>query len=188
MTKIIFVRHGEPDYTDVQSKNYAGHGTNFAHLTEEGIKQAEDVSQDKRLDGAQIIIASPYTRALQTAAIISKNRNLDIKVELDLHEWHPDLTFQNSTYEDMKKADKLCAENKGVCPKDCEVAFENFEDVFLRVKNTLLKYNDYSKVIVVAHGVVIRQFTDNPSIPFCGIREIDLDEGFKWVGFVPLQN
>jgi len=184
MAKIVFIRHGEPTYDDVNNKNYIGHGKDLAQLTEQGIQQAEEVSNDKRLDNAEIIVSSPYTRALQTAAIISKNHNLNIKVELDLHEWAPDLTFQYTTYEDMKKAAKLCTENKGICPAGSKVQFENLEDVFTRVKNCLLKYKDYNKIIVVAHGVVMRQFGYEPEIPFCGIKEIDFDESFVWNGFI----
>ena len=40
-----------------------------------------------RLEGVEIIISSPYTRAMQSATIISKNRKLDIRVEIGLHEW-----------------------------------------------------------------------------------------------------
>jgi len=184
MAKIIFIRHGEPDYTHVSNKGYAGHGLSFAQLTEAGILQAEEVSYDVRLDNSEIIIASPYTRALQTAAIISKNRNLNIKVELDLHEWHPDLTFQFTTFEEVSKANKLCTEHKGVCPPGCEVLFENLEDVFNRVKNCLLKYKDYNKIIVVAHGIVMRQFHYKSKIPYCGIIEIDFNEYFTWGGFI----
>lgn len=186
MTKIIFIRHGEPDYTFVKSKNYFGHGINMAQLTEEGIQQAEAVSFDKRLDNAEIIISSPYTRALQTAAIIVKNRGLDIKVELDLHEWLPDLMFQNSTFEEVKKASELCKQHKGVRPGDSEIAFENLEDVFKRVKSCLIKYAGYKKIIVVAHDIVMRQFAYEAKIPFCGIKEIDFDEQLKWCGFKEL--
>ena len=52
----------------------------MAQLTENGILLAEKASFDQRLDHAEIIVSSPYTRALQTAAIISKNRQLNIKV------------------------------------------------------------------------------------------------------------
>jgi len=183
MAKVVFIRHGEPDYTDVNNKKYIGHGKDLAQLTAKGMQQAEEVSRDKRLDNSEIIISSPYTRALQTAAIISKNRNLNIQVELDLHEWLPDVTFQYSTYDDVKKAAGLCDENRGICPPDCEVLFENLEDVFTRVKNCLLKYKDYGKIIVVAHGVVMRQFGYEPEIQFCGVKEIDFDEHFEWGGF-----
>lgn len=45
-------------------------------------------------------VSSPYTRALQTAAIISQKTNIDITVEMDLHEWMPDLTFQYHVFEE----------------------------------------------------------------------------------------
>ena len=184
MTRIVFVRHGEPDYSFVRNKKFIGHGLDLAQLTPAGIQQAENISCDNRLDNSQVIVSSPYTRALQTAAIISKNRNLNISVELDLHEWLPDVAFQFATYEDAKKASELSDINRGVCPEGCEMTFENLESVFERVKSCLLKYMCHEKIIVVAHLVVIRQFDFSPKIPYCGIREIDFDENFKWVGFV----
>jgi len=183
MQKIVFLRHSEPDYSFVTEREYIGHGLDLAQLTENGIKIAENVSLDNRLDNAEIIVSSPYTRALQTAAIISKNRQLDIKIELGLHEWMPDLSFQYSTWEEASKAGELCTKHKGVRPSDCEIKFENLIDVFNRAKTALLRYKKYKKIIVVAHGVVIRQFSFAHEIPFCGISEVDFDESFSWVGF-----
>ncbi|MDF2544972.1 MAG: putative proteinB, partial [Herbinix sp.] len=91
--KIIFIRHGEPDKSYVDVKGFIGQGRDLAPLTELGIEQAKEVSKNPLLEGGQIIISSPYTRALQSAAIISKNTGLDIKVEIDLHEFIPDKTF-----------------------------------------------------------------------------------------------
>jgi broad specificity phosphatase PhoE len=87
--KIVFIRHGEPDKTEVDKRGFIGQGRDMAPLTELGIKQAEEVSINPLLNDCQ-----PYTRALQTAAIISKNTGLDIKVEVDIHEFIPDKTFQ----------------------------------------------------------------------------------------------
>ena len=92
--KIVFIRHGEPDKTGVDNRGFIGQGRDMAPLTELGIKQAEDVSLNPLLEGCQVILSSPYTRALQTAAIISKNTGLDIKVEIDIHEFIPDKAFQ----------------------------------------------------------------------------------------------
>ncbi|QAA32120.1 histidine phosphatase family protein [Clostridium manihotivorum] len=183
MQKIVFMRHSEPDYSLVEEKKYIGHGIDLAQLTENGIRIAENASLDSRLDNADIIVSSPYTRALQTAAIISKNRQLDIKIELDLHEWMPDLSFQYSSKEQASKANRLCIENKGICPNDSEIKFENLEDVFIRAKKALLKYSNYKKIIVVTHGIVIRRFSFEPNIPFCGISEIDFDESFICTAF-----
>jgi len=183
MQRIVFLRHSEPDYSFVRERKYIGHGLDLAQLTENGIRLAENVSFDNRLDNAEIIVSSPYTRALQTAAIISKNRHLDIKIEVDLHEWMPDLSFQYSSKEEALKASKLCLKHKGVCPNDSGIKFENLIDVFNRAKNALLRYSQYKKIIVVTHVVVMRQFSFAPEIPFCGISEIDFDELFSWTEF-----
>lgn len=132
MQKIVFMRHSEPNYSFVEERKYIGHGIDLAQLTENGIKIAENASSDSRLNDAEIIVSSPYTRALQTAAIISKNRQLDIKIELDLHEWMPDLSFQYSSKEQASKANRLCIEQKGVYTGKSELKFENLEDVFCR--------------------------------------------------------
>ena len=183
MQRIVFMRHSEPDYSFVRARKYRGHGLDLAQLTENGIQIAENASTDSRLDHAEIIVSSPYTRALQTAAILSKNRQLGIKVELGLHEWMPDLSFQYTSKEWADKATKLSLENKGICPDDSEVRFENLEDVFNRAKAALLRYSAYKKIIVVTHGIVMRRFAFAPAIPFCGISEIDFDETFPCAEF-----
>lgn len=70
------------------------------------------------IDGCSVIVSSPYTRCLQTAAIVSRIRNIPLKVEVDLHEWIPDLLFQNKAGEakayigfktnNQVKEDKVC--------------------------------------------------------------------------------
>lgn len=183
MQKIVFMRHSEPDYSFVEERIYMGHGIDLAQLTENGIQIAENASFDRMLDNSEIIVSSPYTRALQTAVIISKNRQLNIKIELDLHEWMPDLSFQYSSHKEASKARELCFEYKGVRPNDTEIKFENLEDVFNRAKKALLRYSEYKKIIVVTHGLVIRRFAFDPVIPFCGISEIDFDELFLCTEF-----
>jgi len=90
MTAFMFMRHGEFDYTFCDERKFIGHGRDLAPLSDKGIRQAEEAAKDPRLLGAELIISSPYTRALQTAAILSKQLRLDIKVEVDLHEWYKD--------------------------------------------------------------------------------------------------
>ena len=85
--KIVFIRHGEPDKAEVDKRGFIGQGRDLAPLTELGIRQAEEVSANPLLNGGQVIVASPYTRALQTAAIISK-------IRVWVSRWK--LTFMNS--------------------------------------------------------------------------------------------
>ena len=184
MTKVIFVRHGEPDYSKVSERKYIGHGRDLAELTSLGKEQARKAARDRLLDGAELIVSSPYTRALQTAAIISKERNLGIEIELDLHEWMPDLTFTFDSDEYAINVGRECEACKGVCPKDMERKWENLEDVFTRANNSLKKYLKYNKIIVVSHGIVMRQFKFQRQISYCGILEVEYDKDFQWCGFI----
>ena len=183
MLKVILIRHSEPDYSFVKARGYIGHGCDLGQLTDNGIQIAEEASFDNKLDGGELIVSSPYTRALQTAAIISKNRQLDIKIELGLHEWMPDLAFGLSDKALVDKACDMFMENKGVCPDDSEIRYESMDELFNRAKNALLKYLDYKKIIVVTHGMLMHRFVSVPSIPYCGIHEIEFDEAFICKGF-----
>jgi broad specificity phosphatase PhoE len=46
----------------------------------------------------RLILTSPMTRALQTAALLSRALDLPLAVEFDLHEWVPDRTYSWSTH------------------------------------------------------------------------------------------
>ena len=91
-----FVRHGKTDYSEHNQKIYQGYGVNLASLAEKGKKQIKQTAKDERLQDADLIISSPYTRALQSAAILSRKLNVRLEVETDLHEW---LANKNYMYE-----------------------------------------------------------------------------------------
>jgi broad specificity phosphatase PhoE len=182
--KLILIRHGEPDYSLVTERGFKGHGMDLASLTPEGIEQAKAVAKDERLKGASLIVASPYTRALQTAAIISKETQLDISIELDIHEWLPDLTYNYDNDDIVKLAAKECTACRGDYTDAEPRSWEKLSTVASRAFKSLEKYLHYDKIIVVAHGVVMRQFKFQASIPYCGILEVDFDKDFKWCGWV----
>jgi len=184
MTKFIFVRHGEPDYTRVSELKFKGHGRDLAQLTDAGKAQAMKASKEELLKGAQIIVSSPYTRTLQTSAILSKELDLEIDVVTDLHEWLPDLTFNYDQAELVGRAAMALSQNKGDCPSEYLPPYETLESVFNRVKAALKPYHKYDKVIVVCHGVVMRQFQYHENLEYCGMFEVDMDDHFEWCGFV----
>jgi len=82
--KIYMIRHGKANYSYVDSHNFIGHGHDLAPLDEKHIDDVIKMSKDDRLRDAEIIVSSPYTRTLQTVAIISKETGLDIKIEPEL--------------------------------------------------------------------------------------------------------
>lgn len=188
MTKLILVRHGEPDYSFVTERQFKGHGRDLAQLSQKGIEQAKAAAMDDRLNGASIIVSSPYTRTLQTAAIISKERQLDINIEVDIHEWLPDLTFNYISDEEVKVAAGECTVFKGEYTDDDARSWEKLSVVASRAFKGLEKYLSYDKIIVVTHGVVMRQFKFQKEIPYCGIVEIDFHKDYKWCGWVEHSN
>ena len=84
--QVIFIRHGEPDLEQADRRGFIGMGRDMAPLTELGREQAKKAAQDPRLAGAQLIVSPPYTRALQTAAEVSRQTGLEIRVEVKAEE------------------------------------------------------------------------------------------------------
>jgi broad specificity phosphatase PhoE len=181
---LILVRHGQADYGDVDERHFIGHGRDLAKLNMGGIRQAEAVSNDSRLIGAEIIVSSPYTRALQTAAIISRNTGIPIIVETDLHEWLPDTTFQYDGPTHFHEIDEEIRMHRGKCCDACRYRWESFGDIGRRAFVAMRKYLRYNKVIAVCHGMVMRQFVYEDEIPNCGILEMEFSADSVWNGYV----
>lgn len=76
MALFYLVRHGEAVYDHMLENGFWGFGRDFAPLSEKGKEQAEITAKDVRLKSAEFIVSSPYTRALQTAQIISRETGL----------------------------------------------------------------------------------------------------------------
>lgn len=184
--KIIFLRHGEPDVSGVDQRGFIGQGRNFAPLSDLGVQQAETVSKDPRLRGAELIVSSPYTRALQTAAILSKNTGIPISVEIDLHEFIPDKTFQLKGEAENKALHQDFMLHHGEYPPGETRKWETIPEIIARTKPVLDKYTDlgYQKIIVAAHGGVIRRYVGKAAIAHCEIFEMDYDKSFRCFGWV----
>ena len=75
MTKYILVRHGQPTYEEVINLGFKGHGIALAPLTERGIEEVKKTIKNKIFEDSDILISSPYPRAMQTASIIGKKYN-----------------------------------------------------------------------------------------------------------------
>ena len=159
MAIFYLVRHGEADYSEMLEKGFWGVGRSFAPLSQKGISQVEAAAIDERLKSAQLIVSSPYIRALQTAAIISKETGLKICVDIDLHEWEPDKTNQYTTSEEAFELTREFNLHKGVYPKEQCLKWETLAEVRQRIRRVADKYADYDKVIFVGHGMAFRTLT-----------------------------
>ena len=146
--KIIFIRHGEPDYSLLEEAGYTGFG----------------------LDLAPLSAAGRVTRALETASYLIRDRQLPLFVEPFLHEWQ---VYESGT-EKFEQARKLFFENKGSLPSGSPVRYETAEQMKARFLHTISKYRDYETVGLVAHRMLIRQFVPNQQIDFCQFVECEL--------------
>lgn len=168
MAKFLFIRHGEADYSYCRERGFMGHGNDLAQLSEKGIEQIKRTSEDIRLKDANVLISSPYTRALQSASIISRKLDMDIKVEVDVHEWLPDKSFQFKTFEEVIELTNDFLAHKGAYPIGQDKLWEDIEGVERRIRIVLDKYKHLKKVIIVCHENLImvatgkRIFTNFP--------------------------
>ncbi|MGI5960183.1 MAG: histidine phosphatase family protein [Massiliimalia sp.] len=160
MAIFYLIRHGKTDYSERNKKIYQGFGVNLSPLSADGIKEIKNTAKDKRLCEANIILSSPYTRAVQTAAILSKELQIDLTIETDLHEW---MANKNYIYEDDKTAEKSYHEFvqlKGVYPDDADMDWEDMSAMRKRILPILEKYKHYEKIIVACHGMIIQSLVD----------------------------
>ena len=144
--KIIFIRHGEPNYRELEERSYTGFGIDLAPLSEKGRQQAQELCKNPLFGSADILVSSAVTRALETAFYVSCATGLPLRVEPLLHEWQ--------VY---------------------ETGIENFETARCLFLECMAKYREHQTVVVVAHRMLMRQFVPNEKIDFCQVIECEIE-------------
>ncbi len=77
---MILLRHGQSEFNLRFTATKEDPGIPDPRLTELGHRQAEEAAEALADEGLQRIIASPYTRALQTAAPLAKRLGIPVHV------------------------------------------------------------------------------------------------------------
>ncbi|MCR8630688.1 histidine phosphatase family protein [Paenibacillus radicis (ex Xue et al. 2023)] len=175
MTLYYLVRHGEPDWSLKDRRQLSSQRRDFVPLTERGIKQAEGLlSKEVELQTCELILSSPYTRSLQTAAVMNRTLGLPLQVEFDLHEWTPD-NWQAQTVDEITDLWNDFMLHDGKYPVGETRLWETREDLLLRTKEVLSRYKEYSQIIVVCYGMVIASLlgTHSEEIDYCGIYKYE---------------
>ena len=169
--KIIFVRHGEPDYRELEERSYTGFGMDLAPLSEKGRQQAQELCQNPLLQTADLLVTSAVTRALETASYVVCATGLPLRVKPMLHEWQ----VYETGIENFEKARRLFLENKGELLPNSPIQYETAAEMKSRFLESMAKYRDYQTVIVVTHNMLIRQFVPNEKIDFCQVIECEVE-------------
>lgn len=149
--EIVFVRHGVPDYSLCDARKMSQLEKDYAPLDRNYLEQLHAVAKELKQENAEIIISSPYTRALQTAEIINRELGLELFVEHDLREWRADLS---GGYVELQERDKRWEEHRTSLKNEVvpqEVPYESWVTLKARAEEVLSQYSQYSKVIVVSH-------------------------------------
>ena len=163
MTVFYFIRHGQMDFSLKTEKIYQDRGFDLLPLSELGRQQIKAAARDDRLKAAQLIITSPFGRTLHSAAILSKELGLEIRVETDLHEWAADAADRSYLpREEACRRYQALSDNRGHHPDGQTAAWESAEQMKARAFAVLDRYRDYQCVIVSCHGTLMQYVLDIP--------------------------
>lgn len=91
--QLLLIRHGQANYAACDTRGMVGPARDFAPLSDAGRRQADKLAAELDVSDVDMILSSPYTRALETAAALCRHTGLPLRVEMDLHEWQPDTTY-----------------------------------------------------------------------------------------------
>ncbi|MBN2016447.1 histidine phosphatase family protein [Candidatus Dojkabacteria bacterium] len=149
--KVFFMRHGEG--VDDVEKRYGGWGD--LPLSEKGRKQAKDsVEKVEKLD-IDLVLSSPLKRAMETAEILAKGKNLKAKRWLYLKERNTYGLMCGEKEEDMKKEypELYDAYEDG----GWVAGSERYEDLVKRLKEMMKKIQAFKaeRILAVTHGKVL---------------------------------
>lgn len=157
MAIFYFIRHGEMDFAQANTKIYRDAGFNLLPLSETGRAQIKAAAQDARLREAELILTSPFGRTMHSAAILSKELGLEIAVETDLHEWMADgRTFAWLPQEEAEVCYRQLTGHHGEHPAGQSPAWESAAQMKRRVFAVLDRYAQRRCVIVCCHGTLMQ--------------------------------
>ena len=146
--KIWIIRHGQTDW----NKNGKIQGSTDIELNETGIKQAEEVIPTFNEHNFDLIISSTLKRAMKTAQIINREKNVEIIYDKRLIERHcGDYEGTPTTLDEEPLFNILT----NVSTHNIETVKELYERVYSILTEVKEKYND-KKVLLVTHGGTTR--------------------------------
>lgn len=158
---MFFIRHGQSAFNVEFNRSGRDPGIRDAGLTPRGVEQARGAAHQLKNKGITRIIASPYTRALQTAAHLNETLQLPITAEPLVGERALYTCDIGTPHSDLKRqwpdVDFTCVESEEWWPKTGETE----SGIEGRVRAFLSTMNDEkaAQTLVVSHWYFIFTLT-----------------------------
>lgn len=173
---LYIIRHGQTEWNVLRRLQ----GWNNSNLTEQGIKDAERLSERLKHIDFDYIYSSPQPRALDTANIIKANRSIDISLLDGLKEIGFGVWEGMSIDEINKKYDGHYNTYINTPHLYEPIDGESFEDIFKRVEESLktIISKGGNNILIVSHGVTIKILTSIiKDIPLHELYNIPIHQG-----------
>jgi broad specificity phosphatase PhoE len=169
----LLIRHGSVDY-DAWPGRFRGHGIDLLPLTVQGVVEAEAAAVSLLDAGVDLVVTSSMARALQTAMILSWRLHRHVEVEIDLHEWVPDLSQQWTGGDVPRDAYRDLIACGGEWPRGEQRSWEPQSSVRGRTTAVLRRYASAGVVAVITHSGVIEALTGDSGSAPCSIHSYEL--------------
>ena len=101
---MILLRHGQSEFNLHYTATRKDPGIEDPRLTPLGYEQAEQAAEALAPQGIRRIVASPYTRALQTAEPLARRLGLPVLVDTTVRERYAFVCDVGSTVADLRQA------------------------------------------------------------------------------------
>jgi len=171
------VRHGQPDWHQVEGPQWRGAANDLAPLTAVGRQQARDAALRLTADGnVDRVLSSPMTRALETAYLIANALDAPVHVDLNLREWLPDESYSWTSADEVAAAYADMVAHDGQRPHDHDLRWEPLDVLRERAMVALGPYlSGGLRVVAVCHQVLIHAVTGCQRTPHGGLRTVPTD-------------
>lgn len=189
-TRLLLIRHAEPE-AEARGRCY---GTLDVGVSDEGLRQADQLARALAEVGLAAIYTSPRRRALQTASALGRGHGLAPVVderlcEIDFGD------FEGRTYEEIEREHPDLFRRWMETPTEIEFpngeSYERLQARALLALSSILDNHRRDTVAVVTHGGIARAIlADCLSIPNAGLFRIDQSYGalsiVDWIDGVPI--
>lgn len=142
MTEVFFIRHAEPDYDN--------HDDMSRELSSKGLQDRKLVTKFLLNQHIDVILSSPYRRAIDTVADFAETVNLEIKIIDDFRERKVDSKWIS----DFNTFCRKQWENFNYKLSDGETLKETQDRNIRALKNVLKKYNG-KNIVIGSHGTAL---------------------------------